>query len=139
MATEAAAMLTIADLALRLLPFRRVAHRLGQWSQGMDDGPPAAASTARIKAVRQAIMRAQRRLPWAPACLAQAIAGRIMLGRRGVSSTIHFGVSKVGGFRAHAWLVAGDEGVTGVEAAKGFTQIARMDHQGRPSQNQPPS
>lgn len=128
---EAAALLTLAGLALRLLPFRRLARRLGRWTQATPDDPAAAAAPAEIAAVSRAVARARRRLPWRPACLAQAVAGSVMLGRRGVSSTIHFGVDNAGGFRAHAWLTAAGRGVTGGDVAPTFKPIARVDCGGR--------
>jgi hypothetical protein len=129
LALEALALLVLANLALRLLPFRWIARRLGQWGRtGCEEGPADAAFTTSIKAVRQAIIRARRRTPWPAACLAQAMAGRMMLGRRGIASTIHFGVSNADGLAAHAWLVAGGEAVTGTEIADHFKPIARIHH-----------
>lgn len=129
LALEALAALTLANLALRAAPFRRVAGWLGQCAGADHDaGPVRAASSAQVRAVRLAIFRARRRSPWKAACLAQAMAGRMMLGRRGVPSTIHFGVSNADGFAAHAWLTAAGEAVTGTENADRFQPIARIHH-----------
>jgi hypothetical protein len=128
-ALEAAAALALAGLALRLLPFRRIAGWIGEYGRAdHDEGPAHLPSTAKAKAVRQAIFRVRRRLPWHAACLAQAMAGRMMLGRRGVPSTIHFGVNNADGFAAHAWLTAAGEAVTGTENAGDFQPIARIHH-----------
>lgn len=130
LALEALALLVLAGLALRLLPFRWIAGRLGECTgAGSGEAPGAAAFTEPVKAVRQAIIRARRRAPWLATCLAQAMAGRIMLGWRGVGSSIHFGVSNTDGFAAHAWLIAGGESVTGAGLASCFKPIARIRHQ----------
>lgn len=129
LALEALAALILANLALRLVPFRRIAGWLGQCAgTDHDAGLARAASTAQVRAVRLAIFRARRRTPWEAACLAQAMAGRMMLGRRGIPSTIHFGVSNAAGFTAHAWLTAAGEAVTGTENAGNFQPIARIHH-----------
>ena len=127
LALEALALLALAGLALRLLPFRWIAGRLGECAgAGSEEAPEAAAFTPAVKAVRQAIIRARRRAPWPATCLAQAMAGRIMLGWRGVGSSIHFGVRNADGFAAHAWLIAGGEAVIGTETAGRFKPIARI-------------
>ncbi|MEI7606656.1 MAG: lasso peptide biosynthesis B2 protein [Rhodospirillaceae bacterium] len=130
LALEALVLLALATLALRLLPFRWIAGRLGECAgAGSAEVPEGTAFTMPVKAVRRAIVRARRRAPWPATCLAQALAGRIMLGRRGVGSSIHFGVSNTDGFAAHAWLIAGGEAVTGTEIAGCFVPIAQIRHQ----------
>jgi hypothetical protein len=47
-------------------------------------------------------------------CLEKALAGRWMLRRRGIPSTMYVGMAKRdGGFIAHAWLVGEGRTVTG--------------------------
>ena len=53
--------------------------------------------------------------PWDSACLAQSIAGKFMLRRRGLSSCLYLGTKKDErrNLAAHAWLQAGNEIVIG--------------------------
>ena len=60
-------------------------------------------------------------------CFPQTLAAFLMLRRRGVPSTIVYGVgrSAEGTLIAHTWLEAGDRIVTGGEASAGFAAIER--------------
>ncbi|HKX07774.1 MAG TPA: lasso peptide biosynthesis B2 protein [Stellaceae bacterium] len=124
---EAIACLAVARL-LMLLPFRHVAPLLGplrpaegSWSAALD----AEGSAAAI-AVRRALARVAQRLPWEASCLVRAIAGRMMLQRRGVPSILHLGARSghQAELAAHAWLSCGDVHVTGAEIADQYTPIA---------------
>jgi hypothetical protein len=124
-ALEAAAMLALASPLLRLVPFRHVARWLGD----IDTAPVPDADPTVARAVGRAVERAARHLPWQPVCLPQALAARAMLRRRGIVSTLHFGMRRDGADRAmaaHAWVTAGAVPVVGVPAAEGFTVIARF-------------
>ena len=119
---EAALSLTLARLALRLLPFRWLAPSAAEPG-------PARAGTAgpdpRAAGVGRAVERAAARLPWRSTCLVRALAGRLMLTRRGVPSVLCLGVAKdTGAIRAHAWLVAGGGTVCGGPEAPDYTAIA---------------
>lgn len=60
-----------------------------------------------------ALRRASRVVPRAT-CLAQAIAGKTLLARRGHRSTLRFGVAKKGeDFEAHAWLESDGKVIVG--------------------------
>ena len=124
-ALEAAAALSLASFLLVLLPFRHLARWMGDTGPGpVPDADPRVAH-----AVGRAVERAARHLPWRPVCLPQALAARAMLRRRGVVSTLHFGLRLQGTRRsmeAHAWVTAGTIAVVGVPAADGFTVIARF-------------
>lgn len=137
---EAAAWLTVALGALALLPFRRVAAWLGEVTGGGPPAPhPAAPHPADIRQqatarrIGRAVERAARRLPVNARCLPQAIAAMAMLRRRGIASTVHFGMrlsdkNGTGGrLMAHAWVTVGETGVIGVPASiDDFTPIARF-------------
>ncbi len=83
--------------------------------------PAAAASRPtrkpdeRVERVRRAIARASHRLPWRTDCLVQAIAARRWLRRLGLEASLRIaGPGKISEpFEAHAWLMYGDEAVTG--------------------------
>ncbi|HEU0133612.1 MAG TPA: lasso peptide biosynthesis B2 protein, partial [Allosphingosinicella sp.] len=53
-----------------------------------------------------AVTRVAAYFPASAMCLAQALAARAMLRRRGIGSLMHFGVARAEGgpFEAHAWL-----------------------------------
>lgn len=118
MAAEALAVLAACCLLLRIRPYRALARRLP-----MGDRPaPHAVSRAVAAAVRRAAA-----LLGPDLCLREAMAGRIMLARRGYASTIRLGVRQAadGGLRAHAWLVSGDYVVTG--GAGGLNGLTPLD------------
>lgn len=121
---EAAAMLSLVYALLSVLPFRLVARLAGRAEASAEGCPPPTADAA-AAAVGRAVTAAARRLPWAPACLEQALAAALMLRRRGVPSRLCIGVATGDGrgFRAHAWLTAAGGTVCGGPAA-GMTPIA---------------
>ncbi len=115
-----------ARLALRLLPFRHIAARLGR-QVPVDD--PSSGATLGVPGGRQignAVEIAARHTPWESACLAQALAGRLMLRRRGLASRLYLGTKKdeAGNLMAHAWLAAGNEILVGGEAHETFTVLS---------------
>jgi hypothetical protein len=114
LAFQAAFWLTAAQLAIRLLPFRWIARRLGRH---MAESPPSATPQAMAQAqlVAEALDRINRHAPWRFQCLAQAIAGKMMLRRLGIATTLYLGVAKEGPERlgAHAWLRCGPLILTG--------------------------
>lgn len=122
---EAALALTAVEAAVRWLPCRWLARGLG---------PPVVETAAaqggaeaeRARGIGWALRTAARHLPWTCRCLAQALAGRWMLKRRGISSTVHLGVDR-GRDRwldAHAWLRSGEVILTGGAGRQRFKAIA---------------
>lgn len=124
LALEAVALLTLASLLLALVPFRQVARWLGDLDREVEgDTAPA-----RARAIGRAVIRAAPHLPWHPLCLPQALAARAMLRRRGIPSTVYFGMRLEGPERimqAHAWVTAGSTGVVGMSGIDRFTVLAR--------------
>jgi hypothetical protein len=120
---EAALWLLAVRLALGLLPFA-LALRLFGVVQGEASGGRIAAPEA--DDVGRAITRAARHVPFRAACLQQALAALLMLRRRGLAATVHFGLARDGGgkLKAHAWTRCGEVPVTGVAAAEGFILVA---------------
>jgi hypothetical protein len=116
---EAYLALTVADLGLRLLPFRWLTRTLrGARAQ-------AGADLSKVSEVSSAIA-AGGRLALTPTCLRQAFAAAWMLRRRGIASQLHYGIAKrpAGGFHAHAWLLAGGVPVVGEQLADAFELVA---------------
>lgn len=125
---EAAATLTLAQLATRLLPFRwiaRYACRPMAFTQQSDVG----------EQISLAIRRAVRHHPLTLPCLAQALAAQAMSRRRNVSVRLEIGVGRDahGTLIAHAWSVAGDQILTGAREATRVSLIKTLDNQPAPS------
>jgi hypothetical protein len=122
---EAVVLLGLARLAVLTLPFRWLVP--AKADESASDSPPGPDETqvASIGRVRWAVGTASRRTPWNSNCLAQALAARRMLGRRGIGSTLHLGVRKGerGRLEAHAWLRCGDLPVTGGHGHEGYAVV----------------
>jgi hypothetical protein len=60
-------------------------------------------------------------------CFPQTLAGYVMLRRRGVPSTMVYGVARANGadLIAHTWLMVGEKIVTGGEGAEEFCPLER--------------
>lgn len=124
---EAAAWLGAARLAIRALPFRRIAPYLGvagTETSGIDDPD----TLERARRIGWALRTASRHTPWESACLGQGIAGKVMLGVRGMASTLYLGVELDGegeeGMSAHAWLRCGTVVLTGANDRQRFKIVA---------------
>ncbi len=126
---EALAALAIARVAMASLPFRRIAAWLG--TPGAEG--PATATGEEMRTAQEigwAVGVLGRRVPWDGRCLAQALAAKGMLRRRGLEGTVSFGARRgeSAGFDAHAWLRLGSCMVTGGpghERFQTFTTFAR--------------
>lgn len=59
---------------------------------------------------------------WESKCMVQALTSKWMLKRRGINSTIYFGIKKdeEGKLKAHAWLRVGNKILTGIHGHKTF-------------------
>jgi hypothetical protein len=132
---EALYRLLQARLMLWVLPFNKVAPRLGKH---MLETPVEVQPeyTETVQQVRQSIRRLSRRTPWESACLVQAIAAKKMLNRRGIPSTLYLGVTKdkeqEKGMKAHAWLRSGNIFLTGKEGVNlsAFTVVSMFGSEG---------
>lgn len=131
-AVEAAAYLTAASLAIRFLPFRRLIPILTRALPR--PGLTGPARGAAIADIRRAVRAAAARLPNRPLCFPQAVAAQAMLRRRGVPSTVCYGVNTGAGqgLSAHVWLVAGADGVVGQGLAAQFPLLATYSNASPP-------
>lgn len=125
---EGGLALTLAWSAVRLLPFAWLARAAGTVeTPDAEPCPPRSSSNTRAVGVGRAVTAASRRLPWHSTCLMQAVAGRLMLMRRGIPSMLTIGVaSHEGRLGAHAWLLAYDEVICGGQEAPAFVPIVRF-------------
>lgn len=129
---EAILMLALCRVALRLVPFRRLAPLRG--AQVLADAGAQAAidpigighAAPRVLAVHKGLARARRNVPWHCSCLVQAMAGRLMLRRRGFETELYLGWMRAADdeLQFHAWLVHDRYVVTGGDARGGFQPIS---------------
>ena len=127
-------LLGAARLALRLLPFRRLARYLGpvQVETPLEIAPDALAQARRVGG---AIARIAPYTPWTSNCFPQALAAKYWLGRRHIPTTLYLGValtpcnptgSAEKPMSAHAWLRCGPLLVTGQQGHERYTVTARF-------------
>ena len=121
---EALAMLSAASLAIRLRPFRRTVELMQRPVSVAEPAPEMCESV--INQCRWAVSLWADRVPWRAVCFQRGLALHLMLRRRGVPSTLHYGVAQDGakGLRAHVWISSAGRPVLGVEEAEGFTCLA---------------
>lgn len=120
---EAMTVLTIASLAIEILPFRTVARlAAGRMASG------AVPDTDRVsidRQVRWAVMACARRVPWKAVCFQQGLAAHWMLRRRGIASILYYGAAqKADELQTHVWVRDGDTDIVGCENAAGFSVLA---------------
>lgn len=115
---EALPLLVAARVALRLVPFRRL---MALVSRPVRRAELQGADRLRARqAVRRGVFAARRYLPFSTTCLHRAIAVHWMLRRRGVGTTLYYGVNRGEGEKlgAHAWVQDGEVGVVGLGATR---------------------
>ena len=125
---EAWLYLAASRLALSRIPFRYLAPRLGRQLPLEQGENPLAASSVLARTLTHAVGVAARHTPWNSTCLVQAIAGRLILRRRGLRSRIFLGTRKdeKGNLAAHAWLQSGDEILLGAAGRETFTALSSI-------------
>ncbi|MDJ1181919.1 lasso peptide biosynthesis B2 protein [Roseofilum casamattae] len=122
---EAFLWLGLARGCVLLLPFRSIAPYLGQLNQETPEASIQPAEQPIVEQIVWAIATSSRYTPWRSNCLARAIAGKIMLRRRKIASTLYLGLKKnANGLEAHAWLRVGQEIVTGGVIQSQFKAIS---------------
>lgn len=125
---EAGLCLACARLLL-LVPFRWIAPFLGRAQPAAAAARPIevlpAKQRAEALAIRRALLRVSRHLPWHSSCLVSAIAGRMMLSRRRMRSVLLLGARSDAATQlaAHAWLQCGEVDVIGAEVAPEYAPI----------------
>ncbi len=121
-------LLGVARIAIRAVPFRRLARHLGP----LQVETPAEASPehlAQARRIGSAIARVSPHTPWQSTCLPQALAAKLWLRHQSIPSTLYLGVALPGlagdtGIEAHAWLRCGPLIVTGGRGRERFTVTA---------------
>lgn len=120
-------LLTLAALAIRVLPARVYCRLLGRSIGAVACQPVLTEpqlTTARL--IRNAIRRAGLVAPLRKDCLPQAITAAVLCRALGVPSAVHLGTARSdgNGLIAHAWLAAGPIAVTGGHAWERYSVVA---------------
>ena len=123
---EALPALVLASLAVKLVPFRRLASAASR--RGRSDG---SADPAFLRKARWSVDAWARRVPWRAVCFQKGLALHFMLRRRGIASVLHYGVAKAAadGLKAHVWVCVEGVAVIGGEEAGGFACVATFPPQ----------
>lgn len=124
---EAWLYLGAARLALLAVPFRYIAPHLGVQIRPTAVEPPGSeAVPPEARRLAGAVEIMSRHTPWESACLAQAMAGKWMLRRRGLFSRLYLGTKKEpsGELKAHAWLQSADEILIGGAGHETFVVLS---------------
>jgi hypothetical protein len=125
---EALPALVLASLAVKLVPFRRLAAAASRRGRS-----GRAADAAFLRKVRWSVDAWAKRVPWRALCFQKGLALHFMLRRRGIASILHYGVAKAPaeGLKAHVWVCVDGRAVIGGEEAAGFACVATFPPQER--------
>jgi hypothetical protein len=120
---EALIGLGLASMAVALLPFRT----LGRLAAHPLSAKPPSDERALITSVGWAVRAGARRVPFRAKCFDQGLAAWLMLRRRGINATLHYGVARErDNLIAHVWVTADDRDVIGCENKDGFAELVRF-------------
>lgn len=127
---EATAALLLAWMLVFVMP-SGWARRLFVPAAGRPAGSPAPArpgEAARATAAARRVGRLSALMPFRTTCLVRAIAGALVLRRRGLRDvTIRFGVRRTGGrLEAHAWLIHRGVVLLGGQDLDSYTPLADL-------------
>lgn len=127
-------LLGVARLAVRLVPFPRLARLLGSPGEDPVAPPVPVAAAGRARWIGAATSRAAERTPWQSECLPQALAVGVQLRLVGIPHTTSFGMQRRdGALTAHAWVSVGGHSVVGGDPS-GHAEVATYSWPpGRPS------
>ena len=124
MLVEAIVLLGVSRAVVRALPFRFLAPHLGRQNRETQRTIAAAQQQIASRAAK-AIAMISPHTPWDSNCLAQAVAGKLMLRMRSVPTTLYMGLKhEEAALKAHAWLRAGERLVTGGSIASQYNVVA---------------
>lgn len=108
-------------------PFSYYSRYLGEVAPIQATHIPTYSNPLLVFALRSAVLRFAKFSPIPTRCLAQAMAVRQLMKRRGLDTEIFLGVNKQEGkLAAHAWSKHGDLFLTGNKGYTKFTVIARF-------------
>ncbi|MEP6475173.1 MAG: lasso peptide biosynthesis B2 protein [Gemmatimonadota bacterium] len=126
---EAVIALVLARLSLRLHGTSRLLGApMEPAAVELETGGLDLRRLALLRQVAAVVESMARVLPGRFDCLPQALAARQLLGRRGISSILHLGVSPTPSraFHAHAWLEVDRHPIVGAEELARVSSVARF-------------
>ena len=120
-------LLGASRLLILLIPFRRLAPRLGVHT-GVAPWVPLVAPhcEARAMSIARVVQMAASHTPWNSNCFPQAVTARVLLGIYDVPYSLFFGINRDTAdamLSAHAWVAAGRVRVTGGASFDHFTVV----------------
>lgn len=124
---EAMVLLMLAAPLVRFMPLSLIGRIA---AAGPFGGPPATPDRAEVLTwmVAWAVDRAAKRSPFRAKCFEQGLAAQLMLRRRGIDSTMFYGVGSASNakrfIRAHVWIETEHYPVIGDPEPGGFALLA---------------
>lgn len=140
---EAALVLHLSWVLVFTVPLRITRRLFGAVEApniGVGSAPASEDKTVeRAIGVARRLRRVANLLPWHSTCLVRAIAGQMLLTRRGIGGgVIRFGVRKQNGkLEAHAWLLLDNIALLGGEVAEDYLPLADLKLSSLPGDNRP--
>jgi hypothetical protein len=126
-AAETVPALAVAWALVFIAPFRLTARYFGGATTPSSPSQEPEKQIARARYVARRLERVAAHVPWRTTCLVQAIAGALLLRRRGIATTIRLGVNRTdGNLAAHAWLLVGDTIVLGGIVSPAYHPLADL-------------
>ncbi len=122
---EVVVLLGISRLLINVLSFRRLERFLGT---RLAESPHELAEPdmAHVRRIGRAVRRVSPHTPWESNCFPQAVTAKVLLGRRGLGSTLYLGARLAESkdeLKAHAWLRCGPAFVTGGDGSEQYGAI----------------
>lgn len=123
---EAALVLEVVRLGLRLFPFRVLRRLLGRASY-----PSCRQQRPSVEDVARAVDLMSRHTSGSQTCLTRALALRLLLARRGYPATLHIGVVREGKkqLQAHAWVESGGRVVIGDHELERYVPLMSLQEE----------
>lgn len=120
---EAVILLLPAALAVRFMPFARVVGRGRRINRRRGAAEP--------RRLARMVEIARGKVPWRAKCFESALCLRAMLRRRGIPSTLHYGIGTAegGALNAHVWLSVDGDVLIGGENAAQFACVATFSNE----------
>lgn len=130
---EAAICLALARILIVFVPFRRWRKLIGvnfdQASPMLGQTSATPSDIVRATGIGRRVRNCAAKLPFRAVCLPQAMATRWMLALRGIPSQLFIGARRChddeAEFVFHAWLMLGDECVSGQDDREQFQAFGR--------------
>jgi hypothetical protein len=120
---EAWFLLHFAKLVILLVPFKKIASRMGELQIESTSDLQSIEKTTQIE---YAVRRASRYTLHDSKCYDQALTAKALLGQCSLPATIYFGLAKESDNQliAHAWVRCGNSIITGRAGVERFTVVA---------------